>query len=237
MGPGGHIMAYPIRPVRDQKTGEMRNELYNMVLLNPRKPEGENKESWTNKGDKKEMLDFYSSWDPLIQDLLSYVPEDEVMEWTLNSHRPLPFWIEGRIALVGDACHPMLSYVAQGVPHAIEDAIVLTQCFTKTSEVELALNVYEKVRKDRAENIQTSTVDTRKALHLPDGPEQQALDEKIKTAAKGGENSDKWADQSSQEFMYGTDPMRETRGKWNELVELVQGHHIDHIRTITSHGI
>lgn len=182
-------------------------------------------------------MDFYSSWDPLIQDMLSYVPEDDVMEWTLNSHRPLPSWIEGHIALMGDACHPMLPYVAHGAAQAIEDAGVVTECFTKTSDVELALKVYEYVRKDRAERIQTSTVDTRKALHLPDGPEQQARDEKIKAAARGGENPDKWADQSRQEFMYGVDPMRETREKWSELVELVEGHHLDHITKIASHGI
>jgi len=36
-----------------------------------------------------------------------YVPEGEVMEWTLNSHHPLPTWIENKVVLVGDACHPM----------------------------------------------------------------------------------------------------------------------------------
>jgi len=48
MGPYGHIMTYPVKG----KT------LYKMVLLHPQKPEKENEESWTNKGDKKEMLDF-----------------------------------------------------------------------------------------------------------------------------------------------------------------------------------
>lgn len=107
IGPGGHIMAYPLKPVHDEKTGEVRNTLYNMVLLHPAKPDMSGDESWTNPGSKKEMLEFYQDWDPLIQNLLSYVPEGEVMEWTLNSHRPLPSWIEGKVALLGDACHPM----------------------------------------------------------------------------------------------------------------------------------
>ena len=50
MGPGGHIMAYPIK----------RNTVYNMVLLHPAKPHQTGEESWTTKGDKQEMMDFYN---------------------------------------------------------------------------------------------------------------------------------------------------------------------------------
>ena len=231
MGPGGHIMAYPLKPTKDDKTGKVKNMLYNMVLLHPSKPGSENIESWTNKGDKKEMMDFYSSWDPVIQDLLYYVPEGEVMEWTLNSHRPLPSWTEGGIALLGDACHPMLPYVAQGAAQAIEDSGVLAECFSHTSDVELALAVYEAVRKPRAEKIQVSTIDTRKALHLPDGSEQRARDEKIKAAAYGGENPDKWADTTWQNFMYGVDVMKDTRENWDQLVEKVEGHYVEFVMT------
>ena len=53
------------------------------------------------------MLDFYSNWNDLVKNLLTYVPEGDVMEWTLNTHRPLPAWIENKVALIGDACHPM----------------------------------------------------------------------------------------------------------------------------------
>ena len=106
-----------------------------------------------------------------------------------------------------------------------------------TDNVRLAMEVYQEVRKDRAEKIQNSTLDTRKALHLPDGPEQRSRDEKIKAANKGGKNPDKWADRSWQEFMYGVDVMRETRDNWNDLVAKVQGHHADHFDRIMTHGI
>jgi salicylate hydroxylase len=89
MGPGGHIIAYPLKPTKTSN-GKVQNMLYNMGFLRPTKHSDVDTESWTNKGSKKEMLDFYSSWDPIIQDLLKYVPEDEVMEWTLNMHKPLP---------------------------------------------------------------------------------------------------------------------------------------------------
>jgi len=107
MGPGGHIMAYPLR----------NNTLYNIVLLHPQKPQFQSHssdESWTRKGSKQEMLSFYASWNPTINTLLSYVPDGEVVEWNLYTHPPLPSWVRGKCVLVGDAAHPMLPYVAQG---------------------------------------------------------------------------------------------------------------------------
>lgn len=190
MGPGEHIMGYPIK----------NNTVYNMVLLHPQKPGDPNEESWTSKGDKKEMLSFYHDWDDLVRSLLSYVPDDEVMEWTLNSHFPLPSWVENKCVLMGDACHPMLPYVAQGAAQAIEDAGVLTCALSLTDSVPTALAVYESVRKERAERIQNSAAVTRKALHLPDGEEQRKRDEAIRGS---GKNPDLWADPSWQEFMWG----------------------------------
>lgn len=97
MGPGGHIMAYPIK----------NNTVYNMVLLHPEKPQVDaaEGESWTRKGDKKEMMEFYKDWCPQVRNLLSYVPEGEVMEWTLNGHSILPSWVENKVVLIGDASH------------------------------------------------------------------------------------------------------------------------------------
>lgn len=218
MGPGGHIMAYPVK----------RNTVYNMVLLHPAKPQqSSEEESWTTKGDKKEMMAFYKDWSPLVQDLLSYVPEGEVMEWTLNSHKPLPSWIENKVALIGDSSHPMLPYVAQGAANAIEDAGVLVAAFTQTDDVTKALQVYQEVRKARGEKIQQSADTTRRSLHLPDGPEQRQRDDAIRAAARGeGSNPDLWADEGFQRFMWGVDVMGETVERWEELLSKARGHHL-----------
>lgn len=177
-----------------------------MVLLHPQKPETDSheSESWTRKGDKKEMLDFYKDWCPEVRNLLSYVPEGEVMEWTLNTHAALPSWVENKVVLMGDASHPMLPYVAQGAAQAIEDAGVLQCVLAKSSDnIPLALEVYQSVRKARAEAVQGSANTTKRSLHLPDGPEQKERDRKISEASRGkGENPDMWADKTFQEFMW-----------------------------------
>lgn len=96
VGPGRHIVAYPVR----------KHELYNVVLLHPDRQEAE--ESWTTKGSKQAMVDNYEGWDSNVRKLIDLVHDDEVLEWKLCLHRPLRTWIRGPVALLGDACHPML---------------------------------------------------------------------------------------------------------------------------------
>jgi salicylate hydroxylase len=222
MGPGGHIMAYPLKG----------NKVYNMVLIHPSKTSGDVEEdAWTTTGERKKMMSFYGSWSPAIRKWLSYAGEENeenIPEWTLNMYPPLPTWIRGGVALIGDACHPMLPYVAQGAANGIEDAAVIATALNCTSNVHLALRVYEAVRKERAEKIAASASDTSRSLHLSDGPEQEKRDKDIQSARReerAGESDlgDKWRDQQWQDFMWGIDVMRETVDKWAELSVAVMG--------------
>ena len=96
LGPSRHIIAYPVR----------KHELYNVVLLHP---DGHGvEESWTTKGSKQEMVDNYDGWDSKVRKLIDLVDDNEVLEWKLCLHHPLRTWIRGSVALIGDACHPML---------------------------------------------------------------------------------------------------------------------------------
>ena len=217
IGPQGHIMAYPIK----------NNQVYNMVLVHPAKPNTGKEEPWMDKGDKQEMLAFYKGWNQVVRDLLTYVPEGQINEWTLNSHSPLPCWVENACALIGDSCHPMLPYVAQGAAQAIEDAAVLTITLSLADDVPTALRVYEKIRKARGEAIQASAASTRQALHLPDGAEQKKRDEAIGGA---GPNPDLWADTDWQDFMWGVDVMKDALTNWNQYIAGIQDPHADNMK-------
>lgn len=96
LGPQRHLVAYPVRG----------HDLFNVVLLHPDRHGIE--ESWTTKGSKQRMVDDYEGWDPVVRKLIDLVPDDEVLEWKLCLHPPLNTWIQGSVALIGDACHPML---------------------------------------------------------------------------------------------------------------------------------
>ncbi|KAB8224127.1 hypothetical protein BDV33DRAFT_227496 [Aspergillus novoparasiticus] len=208
LGPDRHIIAYPVR----------KHELFNVVLLHP---DGHGvEESWTTKGSKQEMVDNYRGWDRRVRKLIDMVAEDEVLEWKLCLHSPLKTWIKGSVALIGDACHPMLPYVAQGAAQAVEDAAalgVLLSTISSKHEIPIALRAYEKSRKQRAETVQQSGSANRITLHLPDGPEQQARDEQFRLSMTGGSNPDRWADRETQNFLWGWDAEKVALEAWNEV--------------------
>ena len=114
MGPGGHITVYPI----------CNHQLLNMVLPHPDRCD--TKESWTATGPKSNRIKFYSSWSPMVRALLDLIKEDKIPEWQLRILKPLVSWVEGNVALMGNACHPTLPYIAQGTTQAVEDAGVLS---------------------------------------------------------------------------------------------------------------
>ncbi|KAI0486771.1 putative salicylate hydroxylase [Xylaria cf. heliscus] len=209
LGPGGHIMAYPLR----------NNTLYNVVLVRTGDGEKSRRTSWTARGKKEKIIECYRGWCPLVQALVSHVPNSGLLETPMSNMLPLPTWTRGKIALAGDACHYMLPYVAQGAANAIEDAGALAMAFTCTDRVELALELYQTVRKDRSEWIQASAGNTGHSLHLPDGEEQRRRDGSIRAASQGASivNPDQWSDRQSREFMWNVDVMAETINKFDCL--------------------
>ncbi|KIV79446.1 hypothetical protein PV11_07008 [Exophiala sideris] len=208
IGPNRHIIAYPVR----------NHEIYNMALAHPDR--GRVDESWTTVTSKKNLLAEYEGWDPKLLEMFDLVPEGDVLEWKLCMHMPLIRWVKDSVALMGDSCHPMLPYVAQGAAQACEDAAslgVLLSSISSKDEVPLALKAYEKAQKARAEHIQQSCLSTRAALHLPDGPEQEARDKKFQALSQGGDSDDKWNDPQTQQFLWEWDAEVKAEEAWKGM--------------------
>lgn len=142
-GPDRHIVIYYVNPRRD--------ELY-FVTSTP-EPEFDI-ESWSEKGDLDVMRAAYRDFHPKVRAVLDACPE--VHKWALFEREPLPRWSSDRITLLGDACHPMTPYMAQGAATAIEDAAVLSRCLDGVGNDGLAraLTRYEESRKSRTARIQ-----------------------------------------------------------------------------------
>ncbi|KAH0280801.1 FAD/NAD(P)-binding domain-containing protein, partial [Aureobasidium melanogenum] len=121
-----------------------------------------------------------------------------------------------------------------GAAQAIEDAGVLQVVLNKSStDIGLAINIYEQVRKARGEAVQASASELRTALHLPDGLEQKERDDKIRLAGQGKGNSpDLWADKDMQQWLWGTDIMKETLLKWSEWRARVKGTHTSSLNAV-----
>ncbi|MCY1241069.1 6-hydroxynicotinate 3-monooxygenase [compost metagenome] len=102
----------------------------------------------------EEMRAAFDGWHEGVQSLIEGTVE--VTKWPLLERDPLPLWSRGRLVLLGDACHPMKPHMAQGAAMAIEDAAMLTRCFTETGvdDFASAFALYEANRNERASKVQ-----------------------------------------------------------------------------------
>ncbi len=116
-GPDRHIVIY--------YTTATRSELY-FVTSVPEPAEWLTRESWSAKGDVPELRQAYEGFHPDVRAVLEACPDCH--KWAILEREPLPRWSDGRVALLGDACHPMTPYMAQGAATAIEDAAILARC-------------------------------------------------------------------------------------------------------------
>jgi salicylate hydroxylase len=138
-------------------------------------------ESWTDKGSVADVLARYEGWHPIVRQLIGAFPETFI--WALHDRPALPCWSRGRVALLGDACHPMLPMMAQGAAQSIEDGAALAALLqAMPGDVPGALQRYEAVRKPRATRLQEMSATNRIRFHLPDGPEQEKRDAALATS-------------------------------------------------------
>jgi 2-polyprenyl-6-methoxyphenol hydroxylase-like FAD-dependent oxidoreductase len=186
MGPGKHFVHYYVR----------NGELLNFVAIIDQ--ESWTRESWTDPGDTAEALAAYAGWHPQVRGILEAV--DETFIWALFDRLPMDPWSADRVTLLGDACHAMLPFMAQGAAQAIEDGAALAACLAeaKRSDVAAALERYEALRKSRTARVQGLAAGNKIRFHLPDGPEQEARD------AEMAKNVTDWSPKSIG-WLYGHD--------------------------------
>jgi salicylate hydroxylase len=105
-------------------------------------------------GDPSELRAAYLAFHPEARALLDACTE--VTKSALYVRDPLPQWSVRRATLLGDACHPMTPFMAQGAAMAIEDAVVLGRALRGTDAGNLgaALHRYETARKERTAKVQ-----------------------------------------------------------------------------------
>ena len=112
MGPGRHIVAYPLGP----------NQV-NLVAVQERDNWAE--EGWNNADDPKNLRAAFDDFAPDIKGLLGRVEQTNL--WGLFRHDIAATWQSGKMVMLGDAAHPTLPFLAQGANLAIEDAYVLAR--------------------------------------------------------------------------------------------------------------
>jgi 6-hydroxynicotinate 3-monooxygenase len=117
-------------------------------------PEEWRVESWSTEGDVETLRAAFRGFHPDVRKVFAACPR--VHRWAIYERDPLPAWSRGRVALLGDACHPMTPYMAQGAATSMEDAAVLARCLGGTGPggIVEAFRRYEGARKPRTSRIQ-----------------------------------------------------------------------------------
>ncbi|MEO0401661.1 MAG: FAD-dependent monooxygenase [Pseudomonadota bacterium] len=120
-------------------------------------------EGWRISGTRSDALAAFAGWDPVITGLIKAAPA--LNRWALFDRAPLPFWHEGRVALMGDAAHPMLPSMAQGAVQAIEDAWILAAALDAHADAEKAFEAYFNTRIARTSRIQKGSLANARLFH------------------------------------------------------------------------
>jgi salicylate hydroxylase len=154
LGRDAHLVHYPVRS----------GNLINIVAI---MEDSWNAPGWSEPAARADLLRRFSPrhWAPQALSLVS-APE-AWLKWALYDRRPLLSWSQGPVALLGDAAHPMLPYLAQGAAMAIEDAAVAAHCLARIpDDPAAALRAYSAARRGRAWRVQRLAARNGARYHL-----------------------------------------------------------------------
>jgi 2-polyprenyl-6-methoxyphenol hydroxylase-like FAD-dependent oxidoreductase len=163
VGPGAHLVHYPVS----------RGRLLNFVGWTEH--DTWNREDWTDRATVGRALAAFEDWHPQVRTIIAAA--ETCFIWALFDRDPLPRWSDGRVTLLGDACHPMYPFMGQGAAQAIEDGAALAACLAAgLDDPATALLRYERLRLPRVTRLQQMSRANKHRFHMRDGPEQEARD-------------------------------------------------------------
>lgn len=161
-GPRRYLLHYPLRG------GRLMN------LIGCGHTDTWEEEGWSIPATNDQFLDAYGDFAPHLLELIAAVPDGELFKWGLYDRAPLARWTVGRVAMLGDAAHPMTPFLGQGAAMAVEDAVVLARALAASATVAEAFARYQAVRCERGNNVARWSLEEGRALQDPTIPNKGA---------------------------------------------------------------
>ena len=154
LGRDAHLVHYPVKAGR----------LINVVAITT---DSWNAPGWSKAASPADLIPRLTGegWAPPALALVGL--PDGWLKWALYDHPPLARWSQGAVALLGDAAHPTLPFLAQGAAMAIEDAAVAAQCLARQpDDAAAALQTYGAMRRARTARVQRLAARNGARYHL-----------------------------------------------------------------------
>jgi salicylate hydroxylase len=152
IGPGGHVVHYPLRAGRVMNfVGALERADWQV-------------ESWSARGTTTELAADFKGWHEDVHALIRNIPLP--YKWALMVRPPMERWSVGRVTLLGDACHSMVPFLAQGAVMAIEDAFILGRALSEgNGDIPSRLLRYENARRERTRRAVEGSKDNISRFH------------------------------------------------------------------------
>ena len=152
LGPKAHLVHYPVHSGKN----------LNIVAVTEG---GIEQQGWSQASDTSALLSSFANWCKESKSLLDKA--SGWRSWSLYRLPPLPRWSEGRVALLGDAAHPVQPFLAQGAALAVEDALTLAAALdAQSDDPSAAFRHYEMLRQARTARVQTLSQRFGRIYHL-----------------------------------------------------------------------
>lgn len=155
LGRNAHLVHYPMR-------GGVFINVVAVLREAPLDPDADS--LWASPGDPSVIAKSFAPWHGSARTLIAAAPSWQ--RWPLFDRAPLDSWNAGPIALLGDAAHPILPFLAQGAAQAIEDADALANAFALDADIPARLAAYSSRRHARAARVQGAARQLGEIYHL-----------------------------------------------------------------------
>ncbi|TDZ35235.1 FAD-dependent monooxygenase OpS4 [Colletotrichum spinosum] len=210
IGEDRHAMTYTIAA----------GESFNMVLSHR---DHRDPSAWQCRSQQEMLEDMraeFAGWDQQLTKIIDLI--DSTIKWPLMAGEPLQNWVadSSRLAILGDAAHPMLPYMSQGAAMAVEDGAALAVAISSIascSQLGTALEVFQRERKQRTSMMQEASLVNAFLWHFKDGPEQRARDAAMRPEVEGKSftsSPNQWSDPVTQTWAYGYDAESVMLERW-----------------------
>lgn len=188
-GPKCHIVHYPLKGWK----------VFNLVVTYHR----DVKEAISGRPvSREEVAEGFEHIHPKARQIIECGSDWKL--WVLCDREPVTNWVDHRVALLGDAAHPMLQYFAQGACMALEDAVALSHCFEQDGEnIEKTLQSYQNMRKVRTARVQLSSRLIGEYIYHPDGAKAA-----VRNHVMSNMSDDQWYEKLS--WLYGSNGLTDT---------------------------